>query len=134
MTRTEIAALYPGWEFHELGEANRYFSPQPLAEWAARRPEQPVYRNRGAGAVWLHPDPEFAGCFGKITPPTTDKDGLEEEPDPESICWQPAAPIYPQPRELYCVPPGAALHHRCGNCWCLNPKHMEIVSPRQNRR
>jgi hypothetical protein len=26
-------------------------------------------------------------------------------------------------------PPGASLAHRCGNRWCVNPRHLELRSP-----
>ena len=30
------------------------------------------------------------------------------------------------------IPDGAHIHHTCGNGWCVEPTHLEALSPRQH--
>ena len=32
------------------------------------------------------------------------------------------------------IPAGLHIDHLCGNNWCINPAHMEAVTPSENRR
>jgi hypothetical protein len=60
--------------------------------------------------------------------------------DIDSACWERlAADGYRLPWDYYrevkgLIPPGAALHHTCGNPGCRNPAHLLIVSPGEQGR
>jgi hypothetical protein len=39
--------------------------------------------------------------------------------------------VYQQ--EVGPIPPGNHVHHTCGNGWCIEPSHLEAVTPTQHR-